>query len=255
MVTSLGLVSLSSLIALGGSLTTFADRVRRPRARRVELHRGRSHLDQPSGRLPVAGPIVRHLRDVVGAGAARRRSDRRRADQPVRMARPVRRPGDRRRARRRRRRRGSCPTDGPRERPTATIDGAVGRASRRCAERSCSGRTPLTSTAWLVVSRFGADGARRNLGLRHLRELARRCLRRVDERHRRDRDGHSVPSNWSRARRSPRSPTGSASCAAPSPGSRTLGARAGHHGRPPATRSWSASSACSCSCSASSTGS
>ena len=63
MVASLGLVSLSSIIALGGTLATFADRLRRARAGRVEPHRRRTHLDQPSGRLSLAGPVVRVVRD------------------------------------------------------------------------------------------------------------------------------------------------------------------------------------------------
>ena len=70
MVTSLGLVTLSSLIALARIDRVVRGRLRAPRARCGQLHGGRSRLDQPPGRLPVAGAVDRHLRDLVGFGDA-----------------------------------------------------------------------------------------------------------------------------------------------------------------------------------------
>ena len=93
-----GWSSLSSVIALGGSVTTFADLVRAARHRRRQPHRRRARLDRPPRSVLGAQPGDRVLRDVVGGGAARRRADPVAADRVVRLARAVRGAGDRRRA-------------------------------------------------------------------------------------------------------------------------------------------------------------
>ena len=114
-------------------------RLRRARAGRLQLHRRRPHLDQPPGGLSLARPVVRLLRDVVGARPPARRADRRRADQPVRLARTVRRARRRRRGRRRSSSPGSCRT---------TVHAAIDRhQSRRSAPDSDPTGATCTRTA------------------------------------------------------------------------------------------------------------
>ena len=87
--------ALSSVVALGGTTWTFADRVRTARDRHLEPHDRRTRLDRSSDPLRQAQPGDRCLRDVVGARPAARRSGPRAPDRVVRMARPLRRARDR----------------------------------------------------------------------------------------------------------------------------------------------------------------
>ena len=119
MVTSLGLVSISSVIALGGSLTTFAVAfvvlVLGVSNYTVAGHTWISHRVAYRWRARSFGVFEMSWALALLLGAP----DRGRADQPVRLAGTVRGAGRRRRDRRRSSSPGSCRTTGPdHRRPT-----------------------------------------------------------------------------------------------------------------------------------------
>ena len=189
---SLGLVTMSSLIALGRIDRDVRGRLRRARARRVANytvagHTWISHRVAYRWRARSIG-----IFEISWALALlRRRPDRRRAHQPVRLARSVRR-ARHRFADRRLRRRLRAPVDAARD-PPRTSHSPRGTGDDLHPDGALSDlHAPAAadrSTAWLVVSGSALIALAGISVFVISGSWLDDCLRRLDERHRCGRDG------------------------------------------------------------------